>query len=389
MNILHTVQNYFPAKGGMQEVVRQLSERLASYGHQVVVATHTHPERSESAINGVKTRSFRVSGNFVLGFKGESKRYQEFILSNKFDVIVNFAAQQWATDCVLPLLSSLKTKKVFVPTGFSALPNIEYTNYFQSMKLWMNLYDANVFHSSQYRDYQFAQENNIKNLHIIPNGADEREFLLSSAINMRTKMGISTKNTLILHVGSHSGDKGHIQAIEIFKRANLSNATLIIVGNKEKKGCYYKCLLYSYFFKTNSRMKKDKKKLIVVDLPREEIISLYKSADLFLFPSRIECSPIVLYECLASRTPFLATDVGNVREIIEKSKSGILLPTNINFDGYSDVDINESARILSKMMKDKNQLQKMAENGYTLWKKEYTWENITKKYERLYKSLLS
>jgi L-malate glycosyltransferase len=35
MKILHCVESYYPSIGGMQAVVRQLSERLVKMGHEV------------------------------------------------------------------------------------------------------------------------------------------------------------------------------------------------------------------------------------------------------------------------------------------------------------------------------------------------------------------
>ena len=121
MRILHTVEFYPPSIGGMQEVVRQLSERLVLRGHDVTVATTRIPERTASSQNGVKIREFEISGNLVNGLKGEVKRYEDFLLSSDFEIITNFAAQQWATDIMLPLLDRINAKKVFVPTGFSRL----------------------------------------------------------------------------------------------------------------------------------------------------------------------------------------------------------------------------------------------------------------------------
>jgi len=39
MKILHTVESYTPSINGMQQVVKQLSERLVLLGHDVTVAT--------------------------------------------------------------------------------------------------------------------------------------------------------------------------------------------------------------------------------------------------------------------------------------------------------------------------------------------------------------
>ena len=72
MRILHTVEFYEPSKGGAQEVIKQLSERLAARGHDVTVATSYLPTRSSAELNGVKIRQFHVRGNRVKGISGEA-----------------------------------------------------------------------------------------------------------------------------------------------------------------------------------------------------------------------------------------------------------------------------------------------------------------------------
>src|SRR5688572_4849696 len=104
MKILHTVESYLPSRHGMQEVVMQLSENLAKLGHQVTIATSFNNQRASDVISNIPIVSFKVSGNAVLGMKGETSEYQEFLKNSDFDVITNFAAQQWATDLALPVL---------------------------------------------------------------------------------------------------------------------------------------------------------------------------------------------------------------------------------------------------------------------------------------------
>uniref|UniRef100_UPI00404774C9 hypothetical protein n=1 Tax=Algoriphagus sp. TaxID=1872435 RepID=UPI00404774C9 len=54
MKILHTFGFYFPSVGGAQEVVKQLSGRLAEHGHEVTVATTKLKNRKTLNMNGVK-----------------------------------------------------------------------------------------------------------------------------------------------------------------------------------------------------------------------------------------------------------------------------------------------------------------------------------------------
>ena len=57
LKILHTVELYSPSVGGMQEVVKQISERLVKKGHDVTVATTKLSNRKSKIINGVKNMS--------------------------------------------------------------------------------------------------------------------------------------------------------------------------------------------------------------------------------------------------------------------------------------------------------------------------------------------
>jgi glycosyltransferase involved in cell wall biosynthesis len=387
MKILHTVEHYWPSVGGMQEVVRQLSERLVKRGHDVTVATSRHRERKDLTLNGVKIATFNVSGNSVRGFEGDISSYRKFLLNSDFDIVTNFAAQQWATDVMLPILAHVRGKKVFVPTGFSALYHEAYKTYFEEMRSWMKQYDANVFLSNNYRDIDFARRYGAAKVMVIPNGADEREFLLAAHTDMRTRFGIATDDFFILHVGSHTGLKGHADAISIFRHARIHNATLLIVGNNMLRGCTWNCRLRGFLSRFNSAHASGKK-IVLANLTRPEIVDAYKAADLFLFPSNIECSPLVLFECMASKTPFLTTDVGNAAEIIEWSNGGQLLPTRKDKHGYSRAEIESSARVLEALYHNKAMRTEMAESGFSAWKARFTWETIVQQYEDLYKSLL-
>lgn len=420
MKILHTVESYDPASHGMQQVVKQLSERLFKTGHQVTVATRFDPARKDTIINGVKIEQFRISGKEVGGYTAEESeihRYQDYLINSDFDIITNFAAQQWATDIALPILQQIKAVKIFVPTGFSELHNTRFKMYFDSMKTRMKEYDMNVFLSNDYQDINFARENAIEKTILIPNGASEDEFIDKPSINIRKKLNIPDNHFLILHVGSHTGLKGHHEAIKIFKKANIKNSTFLIIGNSTNlrtsvkdvlkffikyfadslqlftnrrffPSCSFTCNWNSKLFNFSQTNKKQNKLLLIKNLSREDTIAAYMTADLFLFPSNIECSPLVLFESMASKTPFLTTDVGNAKEIISWSGGGTLLPTIQLHNGKCVAEIFGSIKILENIFEDSSAREKMKANGFKAWQDNYTWGEISKNYEQLYASLL-
>lgn len=385
MNILHTVEFYHPSTGGAQEVVQQLSEHMINAGHNVTVATSYLSERKSNRHNGVLIKSFKISGNQVRGYIGNTEEYTDFIKTSNFDVVMNYAAQQWATDLVFSLLPKIKAKKIFVPCGFSGLYDPEYIEYFNEMPKILSYYDSIIFLASKYRDINFARKHNIGNLHIIPNGADKKEFLTIYQGNIRKELGISDKSLLILHVGSFTGMKGHMEAIKIFEKTNITNTTLLMVGNVLDHNLIRR--LKKKALTNNVKISNliGRRRILIFQLDRARTVAAYQSADLFIFPSNIEASPLVLFEACASRTPFLTTNVGNSKEIIKWTKGGVLMPTTISEDGLSHANIEESARVLGELLKDVQKRHELADCGYSAWIKKYNWEIISKEYLDIYR----
>jgi L-malate glycosyltransferase len=386
LRICHVVESYYPSVGGMQEVVRQLSERLARWGHQVTVVTSDHPGRTELTEAGVAIRPFRISGNAVRGIHGETAEYTRFLLeeTSHFDVIVFFAAQQWATDLALPLLGKIRAAKVFVPTGFSLLQHPDYADYYRQMKIWIRQMDRNVFLSDDYRDVRFARGNGAGGIVLIPNGAAEEEFESDERGNVRGHLGVPADHQLLLHVGTFIHSKGQLDAIDIFLRSGVRGATLLLIGNRREN--FLRQMLRRPLLLMRACLARlfGRKRIISASLPRALTVEAYREADLFLFPSKIECSPIVLFEAMAARTPFLTTDVGNAAEIVRWSDGGWIMPTDIAPDGFSHAKIRESAEMLTRIMRDPDARAAAAERGHKAWKERFTWSKIAKQYELMY-----
>lgn len=410
MRILHTVERYLPQRNGMQEVVTQLSERLVKMGHHVTVATLADPGRKEKVINDVEVKEFDVSGNTISGFSGATKEYQDFLINGEFDVVVNFAAQQWATDLALPILRDIPSRKVFVPTGFSALEHPLYKSYYEKMGTWMKGYDTCVFLSDDYRDINFSRAHGIDRNVIIPNAASLEEFEAGGSDILRKELGIREEEFLVLHVGSFTGVKGHFQALNIFRKAKIKNAVLLLTGNEPVRSSmlkvknilkclsfgllgvfpsgklYYRIFAFLHNLWLPNRI--NKKRIIVTELKRKDVVAAYKAADLFLFPSMIECSPIVLFESMAAKTAFLVTDVGNSKEIIQWSDGGRLMATEFDRQGYSIAQVKAAASALENMYEDTGLRAKLAASGYLAVVRRFNWQKIAEEYEQLYLQLL-
>ena len=168
MRLLFACEFYAPSVGGVQEVVKQLAERMVQRGHQVTVATTRLPERDFQSLNGVEIVGFDIGGNLVRGMNGELERYREFVRTFPCDALMVKAAQQWTFDALWPVLDQLACRKVFIPCGFSGLYEPLYTGYFEQLPAILRQWDHLIFYAEHYRDVDFARAHGMDHFTILP-----------------------------------------------------------------------------------------------------------------------------------------------------------------------------------------------------------------------------
>ena len=382
MRILHTVEFYHPSVGGAQEVVKRVSEALARRGHEVTVATTRLPDRTSRQINGVQIVEFDISGSAGVGIRGDLRPYLMLLKHGSFDLMMNYAAQQWATDLAMVVLPELPYKKMLVPFGFSQLHNDLFRWYFERMPDVLRQYDHLIVHSNGYTDGEFCRQHGLAHTTLVPNGASEEEFSRVDP-TFRRRYGIPADVPMLLTVGSHTGLKGHAKSMRAFLESSIGRAVLVIVGNTPvAPGCLPRCRRLSRAVRFLSL---GRKRVLLLDPPREDVVAAFHAADLFVFCSQVEGSPIVLFEAMASRTPFVTLDVGNAREIVEWSGGGVVVPSQHLPDGRTVAPAGDVARQITELMRDRDGRQRLAEAGHRAWQERFTWEKIVGMYEEVYR----
>jgi glycosyltransferase involved in cell wall biosynthesis len=368
MKILFTSEFYYPHIGGAEEVVRRIAEGMHKKGHEVTVATSFLKERNFDVLNGVKIVEFKISGNKVKGLKGNLEEYVNFLKNSSFDLVCNYAAQSWTTDLALDILDEINGKKILFPCGYSGLTSflrkVLYWNYFRKLPSYLKKYDHIIYHSQNYIDKHFGDRHGILNYSVIPNGVDLEEMKLNN-INFREKYGIKTK-FMILNVSNHYKIKGHSFLFKMYKILARPDVSLIIIGNKVKgyNSCYNEC-------KKNSLIMENI--FILENIPREDIISAYHQADIFVLSSKIEVFPLVILEAASVGLPFISTNVGNVKEL----KGGIIVSSP-----------EEMAINIDKLLDNPEYRIKLGLEGKKQVLERYTWENILQQYECVFNMVM-
>lgn len=390
MKILHCVEFYYPSIGGAQEVVRHLSERMVKAGHDVTVATTKLPNRKSMSHNSVKIKEFDLTGNTVNGIKGNKKPYVDLLVDGGYDVIMTYAAQQWTTDIFLDNLDKITAKKVIVPCGYSALYDPVYEKYFKKIPERLNKIDAAIYLSNNYRDINFAREHGLKNSHIIPNGADETEFAkeLSPERKARLRNTYGIGGLVIMTVGNYTGEKGHLELLEVFRKLPVSKATLVSAGTiKPHDGCFDEFERQAE--RINMGRKFVGKRVVMIDgTDRETVKDMLKLADMFVFFSNIEASPLVIFEAAAAGTPFVATAAGNIAEINSWIHSGVVIKSHQRPNGRVAADKKDALWQVSKLAHDRKRRLLLGSNGRKAWQKKFTWARLTSDYLDLYEDLV-
>jgi glycosyltransferase involved in cell wall biosynthesis len=125
------------------------------------------------------------------------------------------------------------------------------------------------------------------------------------------------------------------------------------------------------------------KQLLVTDFDRPELVQAYIAADLFVFASNIEYSPLVLFETCAAGTPFLSVPVGNAEEIAHWTQGGIICKADKDDRGYTRASPEELCNQILRLTHDATLLREMGARARSSWQDRYTWEKISLTYERI------
>jgi glycosyltransferase involved in cell wall biosynthesis len=152
---------------------------------------------------------------------------------------------------------------------------------------------------------------------VIYNGVDPKPFELppSERNAMRTKLGYSDKDFVIIQVARLNRLKDHATAIRAVAQLIEShrNARLLLVGDGEEREAL-EALVDSLGLRAAVHFLGSRS-----DVPR-----LLQAADLFLLTSISEGIPLTLVEAMLARVPIVAPRVGGVPEVLGDGKCGLL-----------------------------------------------------------------
>ena len=118
-------------------------------------------------------------------------------------------------------------------------------------------------------------------------------------------------------------------------------------------------------------------------VPDDELVQLYKTASLFLMPSRRETFGLVALEAMASGTPVVVTDISGPRTFVRESFGRMVPPT----DSKALADTIQWFYRL--FLEHPDDLETMAKNARDICVKEFDWESVADKLSVMIKSVVA
>jgi glycosyltransferase involved in cell wall biosynthesis len=316
MRILQVLPRYLPVLGGVEEHVRNISERLA-HQHEVTVFTTDPSGRlpREEIINGVLVRRFRgVSPQNAYHISIAMLRELQ---KSEFDVVHGHNYHAFPV-----FFSRYASKKRFIVTphyhghGSSLLRDYLIKLYKPLGKKIFQEADR-VIAVSNYEKALLMRDFTINgDIAVIPNGIDLAEF---KGIDRFRKKDDAQRT--ILYVGrldEYKGIQYVVQALPLL----ADDIHLEIVGNGPYKG-HVEGIIRELGLENRVEFYQD--------LAREELLARYAGADLFVLMSRFEAFGITVGEALASKTPCIVANTSALSEWIDgRNCRGIDYPINVD-----------------------------------------------------------
>lgn len=177
--------------------------------------------------------------------------------------------------------------------------------------------DAVLAVSSHLRDRVIQLGTDPRRVHLLRRGVNEAIFRPGDRHAARRRLGLPTDRPLMLWAGRFVSVKGLdilLQACEMLRRQR-PDFQLYLIGDGPLRAAL-----------VTEVQQRDLGAFVqfVGSVPHDRLGLWFQAADLTVLPSRSEGTPNVLLESLSCGTPFVASDVGGIREI--PSSSAILVP---------------------------------------------------------------
>jgi glycosyltransferase involved in cell wall biosynthesis len=355
--------DYYPPHvgGGVEAVVREVATRLASTGHDVMVATLGRGDWPSTEVrDGVHIRRFpsvrldRLTGMEITvslhALNGVRRALEEFAPD-----LVNAHHQYFTTTG--PALSAARklgihtvlTLHIATLDSFGGWRGAMARSYGSTIgKRLVARAEAIVAVSEAVARSVARRPGQV--VRVIPNGVDLERFYPDPTREPGSR---------VVFVGRLIANKGPDVAIEAFRivRERAPGATMVMVGRGPMGDA----------LRRQARETGLEEAITFLGL-QNDVSGILRESDIFVRPSEVEGMPLTILEAMATGLPVVACDVGGVAEVVNAGVTGHVV---------SPGSTREVAGAILDLITDKRKAAAMGAAGLRRVQEGFSWEATT------------
>lgn len=353
-------------KGGMVHYTSQLSNSLLLKNNEVTIIAPIGTDRKFFR-NDIKIITLPVGAtkkDFIFNILNMSiLKFLRTIQKEKPDVIHIQSYPLW-TAILLPFLKIHNLK--IVTTIHDVKPHMgeESFDNFISKKNHLLFSDSIIVHGQNSKKILLKNDFLKKSkIFVVPHG----NYIFFT--NFKRKEEKEELNQILFfgRIVEYKGLEYLIKA-EALVSQKIPSLKIVIAGS----GNFNK---YTNLIKDNSKYEIYNK-----FIPEIEVSKLFQRANVVVLPYIDATQSGVVQIAYAFKKPVIATAVGDLPEVVEHDKTGLLVPPR---------DEKALAEAIIKLLKDKKLRKEMGESGYKKMKEELSWDKIAEKTIEVYKEVIT
>jgi glycosyltransferase involved in cell wall biosynthesis len=357
------VSAYYPPRlGGMQNVVREISERLAAEGEDVEVYTSTVGTKEGRIISNSNPKIHYVRGMDIAHTAIMPMLFFRLLRIPKNSIIHVHAPRPYVLE-VTALVAKLKKIPYIVhvhsdiqPMGLLKFLIEPYKKYLSSHVLRGA---ALTLFVTEAQEEEFKDLYKLQRTAVLPNGVDDKFF-----IKRKPRSNNSKEEASILFVGRlnhHKNIPFIIEAVSLMQQ----KVKLNIVGEGE---------LHNQLDAMIKKLKLNDKVKLHGSKSGDELIKQYREADIFVMASKSEGFSLSLLEAMASGLPVVVTNSPGLANFVRDT--GMVVNTN---------NVKVFGQELDKLLSDSSLKSRLGKQSIAK-AKFYQWQKVINSLKDIYKS---
>lgn len=347
-----------------------LAKAYVELGHQCDIVYYNGNNKSRiedikcndgSTIHIYWTKAFSIANNGIFpGINSIIKEYDMIQVSEYYQFFSWYVYSKYS-----------KTKKVYVYQGVYDSDNST------RFKVRCKIMDPLILNKKVLRDTQIFTKSNIakesmqrrgfEKVMTVGVGLDNSRFNESTVTSEWVNKLILTKGNFkyLLYVGVLEDRRNILFILGILKKivSRNSNIKLVLIGRGGD----------DYFLKCQRFIEENGLRPYIIykdRLPQEEMAAVYKSCDLFVFPSKYEIFGMVLLEAMTFGVPIISSYNGGASTIIENEENSIIL---------KDFNEDKWAEKIMAILSDNRLYKRLSNSAKESAQNSFSWNVIARK----------